>query len=119
VDIYISKIFATATNLTNARDVKQKLPSGLNAHASTVGGGTLDLQLHMNLLKPRPAFEINCGLTNVDLVSLNYFLRAYGKFDVARGNFALFTSVAADNGSYEGYFKVLFKDLNVFAWEKE
>jgi uncharacterized protein YhdP len=119
VDIYLSKISATATNLTNARDVKQKLPSGLDANASTLGGGTLDLQLHMNLLKATPAFELNCGLTNVDLVALNDFLRAYGKFDVARGKFALYTSVASDNGSYDGYFKVFFNNLDVFQWQKE
>jgi hypothetical protein len=119
VDIYISKIFATATNLTNARDREQKLPSGLGATASTLGGGMLDLQLHMNLLKPKPTFEMNCGLTNVDLTALNDFLRAHGKFDVERGTFALYTSVAADGGTYEGYFKVFFKDLDVFAWEKE
>lgn len=119
VDIYISNIFATATNLTNARDTEQKLPSGLGATASAIGGGTLDLQMCMNLLKPTPAFEMNCGLTNVDLTALNQFLRAYGKFDVEHGTFALYTSVAADGGTYEGYFKVFFKDLDVFAWEKE
>ena len=73
----------------------------------------------MNLLKPKPAFEMNCGLTNVDLTALNDFLRAYGKFDVERGTFALYTSVAADGGTYEGYFKVFFNDLDVFAWEKK
>ena len=119
VDIYISKVFATATNLTNTRNRKQKLPSGLSASASTVGGGALNLQIHMDLLKPAPAFEMNCGLTNMDLTALNQFLRAYGKFDVERGNFALYTSVAADAGAYDGYFKVFFKDLDVFAWEKE
>jgi Domain of Unknown Function (DUF748) len=119
VDIYISKISATATNLSNARDAKQKLPSGLAASASTVGGGTLDLQLHMNLLKAKPAFEMNCGLTNVDLVALNDFLRAYGKFDVAHGRFAFYTSVASDDGNYDGYFKVFFSNLDVFEWDKE
>ena len=119
VDIYTSHIFATATNLTNVRDITQKLPSGLEARALTIGGGKVNLKLQMNLLKPQPAFELNCGLTNVDLVALNDFLRAYGKFDVERGEFALYTSVAADNGSYEGYLKVFFENLDVFAWEKE
>jgi hypothetical protein len=119
VDIYLSHLSATATNLTNSRNVKQKLPSGLIACGSTVGGGRLDLQLQMNLLQPMPTYEMICGLTNVDMVSLNDFLQAYGKFDVAHGTFALYTSVAADNGSYEGYFKVFFKNLDVFQWEKE
>ncbi len=119
VNIYLSKISATATNLTNARDAKQKLPSGLTASASTIGGGNLNLQLQMNLLQAAPAFEMNCGLTNVDLVALNDFLRAYGKFDVARGNFSFYTSVASADGTYDGYLKVFFSNLDVFAWDKE
>jgi len=119
VDIYLRQISATATNLTNSRDLKQKLPSGLVARSSTLGGGQLSLQLQMNLLKPMPTYEMNCALTNMDLGALNDFLRAYGKFDVARGTFALFTSVAAENGTYQGYFKVFFDNLDVFAWEKE
>ena len=119
VDIYLKQISATATNLTNARELKQKLPSGLVARGSTVGGGQLSLQLQMNPLEATPTYEINCGLTNVNLVALNDFLRAYGKFDVARGDFALYTSVAASQGAYEGYFKVFFNDLDIFEWEKE
>jgi hypothetical protein len=119
VDIYLSKISAVATNLTNTRGLNQKLPSGLVASGSTIGGGQLNLQLQMNLLKPTPAYELNCGLTNVNLVALNSFLRAYGSFDVARGNFALFTSVAGDGGNYNGYFKVFFGNLEVFQWEKD
>lgn len=119
VDIYTSRIFATATNLTNARDLHEKLPSGLSAHGSIYGNGHLDLELHMNLVKAKPAFEINCGVTNVNLVDLNDFLRAYGKFDVERGSFALYTSVASDGGTYEGYFKVFFANLDIFEWEKE
>src|SRR6185503_15269096 len=50
---------------------------------------------------------------------MNDFLRAYGKFDVERGTFSLYTEVAAADGRYEGYLKPLFEDLDVFEWEKE
>jgi hypothetical protein len=119
VDIYLSKISATATNLTNARDIHQKLPSGLQASGSTIGGGQLNLQLQMNLLEATPTYQIDCNLKDVELTSLNDFLRAYGKFDVAHGSFSLYTSVAASNNIYEVYFKVFFSNLDVFAWEKE
>jgi len=46
-------------------------------------------------------------------------LRAYGKFDIQRGNFSLFTSVAGKGGTYDGYFKVFFRDLKVFSWKKD
>jgi len=58
-------------------------------------------------------------VTNVALPSLNDFLRAYVKFDVDRGNFSLYSSLAAQGGSYQGYFKVFFSDLSIFAWDKE
>jgi hypothetical protein len=119
VDIFSSHIVITATNLSNARDLSQKLPSGVSAHGSIFGDGLMDLDMHLNLLKSTPAFEINCGVTNVNLVTLNNFLRAYGKFDVEHGKFALYTSVASEKGAYDGYFKVFFDNLNVFAWEKE
>ena len=119
VDIYTSRISVTATNLTNSRNLTQTLPSGVTADASTLGGGHVNVQLQMNLLKPAPAFQLNCTLTNVNLVALNDFLKAYGKFDVEHGTFALYTSVAGDKGAYEGYFKVFFDQLDVFQWQKE
>lgn len=119
VDIFFYGMSATATNLTNARSLNRELPAGVEAHATTLGGGGLDLHLQLNPLAPAPTYQVTAQLTNVDLVALNDFLKAYGKFDVERGEFALFTSVAAKEGSYEGYLKVFFEHLDVFAWEKE
>lgn len=119
VNIFVEHLSATATNLTNARDLTQQLPAGLYARGATLGGGGLELELKMNPLVKTPTFEISGQLTNVDLVSLNDFLKAYGKFDVARGTFALFASFAAAEGKYDGYAKVFFENLDVFEWEKE
>jgi len=96
-----------------------ELPAGVSARGRTLGGGDLDLQLQLNPLAAAPTFEMTAQLTNVNLVALNDFLKAYGKFDVERGMFALYTSSAAQDGSYEGYFKVLFENLDVFDWQKE
>jgi hypothetical protein len=119
VDIYITELSVTATNLTNARNNKQTLPAGIAANAKTLGHGQLDFGLHFNPVATAPQFELTAAITNVDLVQLNNFMKAYGKFDVAHGNFALFTSVAAKDESYEGYLKVFFDHLDVFDWEKE
>jgi hypothetical protein len=119
VDIFITQLSCVATNFTNTRDLNQKLPAGLTAAGNTLGGGQMTLQILMDPMAEVPTFELTGQLTNVNLVALNDFLRAYGKFDVERGEFALFTSFAAAEGKYDGYCKVLFKDLDVFAWEKE
>jgi hypothetical protein len=119
VDIYVTELSATATNLTNARNSKQTLPAGIVANAKTLGHGELSFGLHFNPVAPAPQFEVTASITNVDLTQLNDFMKAYGKFDVAHGNFALFASVAARDESYEGYLKVFFDHLDVFDWEKE
>ena len=119
VDIYLSKISATATNLSNTRDLKNELPAGVRAESTTLGGGGLNFQLQFNPLSEDPTYQLDTALTNVDATALNDFLKAYGKFDIQHGVFSLFTSVAAKDGNYEGYFKVFFHDLKVFSWEKD
>jgi len=119
VDIYLNDLSATATNLTNSRDVKGELPAGVVAHSTTIGGGNLDLKLQLNPLAKLPTYQLDAQLTNVNLVALNSFLRAYAKFDVESGGFATYTSIASKDGNYDGYVKVFFDKLDVFAWEKE
>jgi hypothetical protein len=115
----LNDLTAVATNFTNTRDLKEKLPAGVTARGTTVGGGDVDFQLRIDPLARAPTYELVCQVTNVDLVALNDFLKAYGKFDVERGVFGLYTSVASRDGSYEGEIKLLFENLDVFAWEKE
>jgi hypothetical protein len=119
VDIYLNDVSILATNFTNSRKLAEALPAGITAHGKALGKGGLDFVIHVNPLAKTPAFELTGQLTNVDLVTLNSFLRAYGKFDVARGDFALFTSFAAKDGNYDGYCKVFFKNLKVFSWDKD
>jgi hypothetical protein len=119
VDISLNHCAVVATNLTNSRQVKSELPAGVTARGTSVGGGVLDLQLQLDPLAASPTYQVTAQLTNLDLPALNDFLKAYGKFDVESGNFALFVSLASKEGTYDGYAKVFFKQLHVFAWEKE
>jgi len=119
VNIYIANLASVATNLTNTRNLAQKLPAGLKASGRSLGNGRFDLSLRMDPFEAAPTFELDASLTNVDMVQLNDFLRSYGKLDVAGGDFSLFTSVASVQGTYKGYVKVLFRNLDVFEWEKE
>lgn len=119
VDIYFNQLGVSATNLSNARNQKLHLPAGIVADAKTIGNGTMNFNLQFNPVAPSPEYQLQADLTNVNLVALNDFLRAYGKFDVAHGNFAMFTSIAATNKAYEGYIKVFFNHLDVFQWKKE
>lgn len=119
VDIFLREVSSVATNLSNARELTQNLPAGITAQGYALEGGRVALQLRLDPLAAAPTFELDAQITQMDLRQLNDFLRVYGKFDVERGTFAMFTSVAAKEGHYEGYIKVFFDDLDVFAWKKE
>ena len=109
----------TVTNLTNVGNTKSELPAGVVAHGEALGGGDLQLNIQLNPLVHLPTYQLDCQLTNVNLAALNNFFEAYGNFDVDRGHFALFASVASKGGNYDGYLKVFFEHLHVFEWKKE
>ncbi len=119
VDLLLKGVSAVVTNLSNTRNLKTALPAELVATGAPAGGGGLSLNVKLDPMASAPTFEMTSQLTNVDLVSLNDFLKAYGKFDVDRGLFSLYASVAAKDGHYDGYTKVFFENLSVFAWDKE
>lgn len=119
VDIYVTNLYAVATNLSNTRDLGRPLPAALQAAGRSLGGGELNIDLKMDPLAPAPTFELTASLTNVDLVALNSFLRSYGKLDVAGGIFSVYSTAASDQGNYKGTVRVLFQHLDVFEWEKE
>ncbi|GAB3022098.1 DUF748 domain-containing protein [Cyclobacterium sediminis] len=118
VDVFISDLNILATHLTNNPVEGDSLPSSLNANGSTYGG-VFNLDVKLNALADQPTFDMNAEIEKVDMVGLNDFLRAYGNFDVKKGEFNVFTEFAAKDGNFKGYVKPLIKDLNVVQWNKE
>lgn len=118
VDVYFNELGVSATNLSNIRNKKIELPAGIRANAKTIGNGSMYFHLQFNPTAPAPEYQLQASLTNVDLPALNNFLEAYGKFRVANGDFAMFTSVAATNKAYDGYVKIFFNHLDVFSWKE-
>ena len=57
--------------------------------------------------------NVLAGINNVDMVNLNPFFKAYGKFEVEKGNFGLYTEFAAKDGAFKGYVKPVLKDLKI------
>ena len=112
VDVSLKKIELSAENLTNATKSKELLPSTVNATA-TAYEGTLKLNMKLDPLAKGATFDLNADLKNVNLVLLNNFLLAYGNFDVNRGNFGLYSEMAAKNNAFKGYVKPIIKNLDV------
>lgn len=116
VNISMEHTHVIAENLKNTSDDTEKLPSTVKARASAYSG-TLALNLRMDALAEYPTFDLTAEIEGANLPDLNDFFIAYGKFDISRGTFGLYSEFAADEGNYKGYVKPIIKDLEVVGVE--
>lgn len=118
IDIFMKNIQVLATNLSNVTDKGELLPARMRG-TGDVYDGRFVLNTRMNLLEQHPTFDLNAEMLSLNLVNLNPMMKAYGNFDVKKGNFSMYTEFAAKNGDFEGYVKPIIKDLDVVQWNKE
>lgn len=116
VDVSLKRTNVVATNLTNAFDSTEILPSSIAMDAD-IYEGAFKLNMKLNPLAERPTFDMNARLDNTNLVLLNDFLSAYAKVDVNEGIFGLYTEIASKQGKFIGYVKPVIKDLDVVGAE--
>jgi hypothetical protein len=118
VDVSMNRVYAIAENLTNVNDSTKLLPGKLRA-TGDVYEGKFEMTVNLDPLKKQPTFDLNARITDVNMVLLNNFFRAYANFDVNKGNFGLYTEFAAKDGAFNGYVKPLIKDLDIVEFKKE
>jgi hypothetical protein len=112
VDISLKGTYILAQNLKNTSDKKEKLPSDVTARASAYGG-SLSLKMKLDALADKPTFDLSAEIKHANLAQLNDFFKAYGKFDISKGTFGLYSEFAAVDGKFKGYVKPIIKDLEV------
>jgi hypothetical protein len=110
VDVAIKNLEVKADNLSNVNDSTTLLPARLIADGD-VYKGKFNLDVKFNALEKQPTFDLNAGLKNIDMVSLNDFFKVYANFRVETGNLGLYTEFAAKEGKFKGYVKPIIKDF--------
>jgi hypothetical protein len=61
-----------------------------------------------------PDFDLDVAIEGASLPAINDFLRTYGKLDVVKGTFSVYSEIHVRNGAITGYVKPLFKDIDVY-----
>ncbi len=112
VNLDMTETYVLAQNLRSVYDKKEVLPATVNAR-SYLYEGHLDLKMKLNPLADNPTYLLDAQLINTNLVKINDFLLAYGKFDVHKGRFSVYAEMAAEKGKFKGYVKPFIKDLQV------
>lgn len=115
-NIQMTNVHILAENLRNTYDSSVVLPATITGKASLYEG-TLSLNAKANPLAVSPTFDMSAELRNTNLVKLNDFFQAYAKIDVNKGNFGLYTEIAAKDKKFAGYVKPFIKDLDVLGKE--
>src|SRR5260370_20538926 len=59
------------------------------------------------------------AINNTYLPSMNDILRAYGRFDLAAGQFSVFSELSIKDGDMNGYVKPMFANLEVYNYQKD
>ena len=119
LDAPLEELELVVTGLTNRPAAGQRLPCGLVATATTLGGGQLRVDARVDPLASAATFTVQASLEGVDLVELNELLRSYAGFDVEAGKLDLYVDAAVDAGRLTGHAKPLITELNVLDASKE
>jgi hypothetical protein len=114
--IFVSDADIALENLSNHQ---QQGTANVALHGKFMGSGDTKLVGDFLASRQGPALNMNLAIEHTDLTSMNDILRAYGRFDVAAGQFSLFSQVGIRNGYLNGYVKPMFAGLEVYDYQKD
>jgi hypothetical protein len=115
VDVFATKMFVIATNLTNSLDVAESLSATVDAKAMVFNEAPFRLRCKLDPFEPKGTFNMDAEMEPLDIKKLNNFLDAYAKIDAEKGTVAVYAEMKAVKGSFEGYVKPLIKDIKILS----
>lgn len=117
VDLSISKLELSADNLRNVIEKERILPSPVTATGVSFGGGQVQLNGNVNIIKEIPDMDLAFSLEKANATALNDFTNYYAGIDFESGTVELFSEVAIADGYLKGYIKPLLTDSKLIGKE--
>jgi hypothetical protein len=119
VFVGLKKLHLLATNLGNADDSGELLPSHLLVDSEMSGNGKLNIEADLNALKQTPDFDLTMKVDDLDLSFLKDFTNAYAGFTFKEGQLFISSEVAMKDGVFEGYVKPILENTRVIDLDNE
>jgi hypothetical protein len=115
------RLFINDTDLAlkNLSNHQNQGPADLVLHGEFMGSGDTRMEGDFLASQHGPAFNLKVAIRNTDLPSMNDVLRAYGRFDVAAGQFSVFSEITLKDDNIKGYVKPMFANLKVYDYQKD
>ena len=119
VHVYADQVVGTFHNLTNSTDAEGRRVAEFVGEARFLEVAPMEANARFDPFTDWEDFELQLRVTDVPLVRLNDFSRAYGRFDFVEGSGDLVMEVEAEKSQLSGYIKPLLRNVEVFDWEQD
>jgi hypothetical protein len=113
VDIFLNDLRLKVSNLTNRQALSKNLFAKMQLDGKAMDAAPIHLTANFNPLSEPLTFDLNARIQDLELVKLNDLFRAYGGFDVEKGNLSVFAELAAVKGALTGYVKPMSEEVVV------
>jgi hypothetical protein len=110
INLQMTDLEMVMDNLTNTTRSKELMPQTITVTGRPLTG-TLDMKLSVNVDLKQPTFAEKVKIDGIPAPALNSFLAKYGSVYAKSGRLSFLSEMVSKNGSYDGYMKPFFVDL--------
>lgn len=119
VEVSVDDLDATVRDLGNVKNRVTPLVTTLDATATVMNSGDLELHVALDPFSLQPTFDLQMRLLDLEIREVNPLSRVYGGLDFSGGLFDLTVEAEADNGFVQGTVKPLIRNLDVHTVEDD
>lgn len=113
VDVYFDNFNLHGENLSNVEDEEKVLPGYIEINSRAMGEGSMHMEMHVNIMKEIPDFDLNLAFEDIDLVKFNNFMEAYANLELESGILSVYNETVVNNREITGYVKPVIEDFKV------
>jgi len=119
VDLKLTDIYITASNLTTSKQLSRNGLATLHAEGKPVMDGILKADVTFDPYENYPTFDLKAEVANIPLINLNELTEAYAYFDFKKGTFAAAMQLSASDGKFTGYLIPAFDHMQIFSLQED
>ena len=119
LDMVISDVYMTTTNITNSQKLSKSEIATIHAEGKPMHTGSIKADVSFDPYQSDPTFKLKLELADLPLTALNDLTRAYAFFDFEGGKFDMATEMNASGGSFSGYVEPVFDHMKIVSLQKD
>lgn len=118
VNVQLTELNASATNLTNVNGIHGNRVASLEATGLVLNHADLSLKAEFDPFKEKD-FVVALKFNRFSLPMLNPLAQAYASLDFAAGTGELVSELQARDGKLTGYVRPLLKNVDILNWDQD